>query len=296
MGAFQSSLPQLQSDAIADTVRHPHTAQYLDSQRILQSVHIDFARPLEALLQQILGIPVTVQTTLQLCPASTYHRLYGAPGWRISLLLAQQAVGSCELSPQLALHLVARQFGAVIDLSAPRSLSEVEAHMLRPALAPLLSAYADAWSPYLPIQAQASADAGYGEDESLYLAAFDIRGADMHGAIYFLLRLTALDAPLRQVPPLEASQTPATVNTGMVHTLGGCAVPFRVMLGRTHMTLRELLGLRVGDILCLEKDPASPVEVLIGKRAHLQGTVHVEDDRFMVTIQDTTPKERSHES
>lgn len=63
-------------------------------------------------------------------------------------------------------------------------------------------------------------------------------------------------------------------------------VPLRVTveLGRTRMLVRELLGLRVGSVVELDRTAGGPVDVLVNGVLIARGEVVVVDERFGVRV------------
>ncbi|NPV01830.1 MAG: flagellar motor switch protein FliN [Brevinematales bacterium] len=76
-------------------------------------------------------------------------------------------------------------------------------------------------------------------------------------------------------------------------------VPMRVTveLGRTKMTIKDILGLGEGSIIELDKLAGEPVDILVNDKAIAQGEVVVIDENFAVRVTKiVTPMERIFES
>jgi len=72
-------------------------------------------------------------------------------------------------------------------------------------------------------------------------------------------------------------------------------IPLRVTveLGRTKMTLKEILELSVGSLIELDKLTGEPVDILVNGKLIARGEVVVIDENFGVRITDIiSPKER----
>ncbi len=90
-----------------------------------------------------------------------------------------------------------------------------------------------------------------------------------------------------QFAPLQPSNgTPANTNLDM---LLGVNLKVTVELGRTRMTIEEILQLGPGSVVELDKLAGEPVDVLINDRLIARGEVVVIDDRFGVRITDVVP-------
>ena len=57
-----------------------------------------------------------------------------------------------------------------------------------------------------------------------------------------------------------------------------------VELGRTHLSLRQVLDLQQGSVIELDRLAGDPVDVYINERLFAQGEVIVVDDKFGVRI------------
>jgi len=66
-----------------------------------------------------------------------------------------------------------------------------------------------------------------------------------------------------------------------------------VELGRTRMTVHDVLGLSSGSVVELDRQAGEPVDILINDRLVARGEVVVIDDRFGVRVTDIeTPSQR----
>ncbi len=72
-------------------------------------------------------------------------------------------------------------------------------------------------------------------------------------------------------------------------------VKMTVELGRTKMTIKELLGLSQGSVVSLDGLAGEPLDILINGYLIAQGEVVVVSDKFGIRITDIiTPSERMH--
>ncbi|MFP4163806.1 MAG: flagellar motor switch protein FliN [Chitinispirillaceae bacterium] len=61
-------------------------------------------------------------------------------------------------------------------------------------------------------------------------------------------------------------------------------VPIAVQLGQTRMTVRELLKMKKGQIVKLNRMAGEPVDVFISKKMIAKGEITVVDDRLSVRV------------
>jgi flagellar motor switch protein FliN len=134
-------------------------------------------------------------------------------------------------------------------------------------------------------------------DASTALAATP--GAQQHavavvddGRPVAIVVLTAL--PVSQVPQQRNVEAPAfqplagaasqAVDPRRLHLLRDVVMGLSVELGRTRMTVRELLSLTPGTIVQLDRAAGSPVDLLVNGTLIARGEVVVVDEEFAVRV------------
>ena len=76
------------------------------------------------------------------------------------------------------------------------------------------------------------------------------------------------DLPSNLIP---APVPPAQSAPGLLARLGSVNLPVQIRVGRTELTLSELLALEPGDIVTLAADSEQPVEILAGDQLLARG-------------------------
>jgi len=87
--------------------------------------------------------------------------------------------------------------------------------------------------------------------------------------------------------PFQLDQLEATDSSDAVHPmdlLGDVELDLRIELGRTHMRLEEVLRLRGGAVVALDKLAGDPVDVFVNGRLIARGEVLVMNDNFCVRV------------
>ena len=80
-----------------------------------------------------------------------------------------------------------------------------------------------------------------------------------------------------------------------IEVLQGVEMALTVELGRTRMMVRDLLGLRVGSIIELDRQVGSNVDVLVNGTLLAKGEVVVVDDEMGVRITDIARRDMVYE-
>lgn len=84
------------------------------------------------------------------------------------------------------------------------------------------------------------------------------------------------------VPVLDAPASPARGRG--IELLHGVAMEVTVELGRTRMSVRDLLALTPGDVLELDRPAGSPADLLVNGRLIARGEVVVLDEDFALRV------------
>ncbi|MFC6410881.1 flagellar motor switch protein FliN [Planobispora longispora] len=87
--------------------------------------------------------------------------------------------------------------------------------------------------------------------------------------------------------PQAAASTPA--RKGGLEMLHGVEMSVTAELGRTRMTIRELLSLSPGAVVELDRAAGSPVDLLVNGRLIARGEVVVIDENFGIRITEIVP-------
>lgn len=94
--------------------------------------------------------------------------------------------------------------------------------------------------------------------------------------------------------PLD-SDAPRASNTRELDTIMDIPVRLNVQLGRTRITIKQLLDLTEGSVVELDGLAGDPMDILINGHLIAQGEVVVIDDKYGIRITDiVTASERIH--
>ena len=148
--------------------------------------------------------------------------------------------------------------------------------------------YADSWQRHAALLISTTDEPlVLSPDEPVFVAGYEVSSEQGRGRLHILLRLAAWRRALPALPPTRPS-APAgdAANSTMLSVLGSCSLPVRAVLGRTTISVQDLLALQPGDILCLGTRPDDPVEIHVGNRPKLRGRAQVEDGHYIITISD----------
>ena len=86
----------------------------------------------------------------------------------------------------------------------------------------------------------------------------------------------------------EVSQTPVKDKTANLDLLLDVVVPVSVEIGRTSLTVKDILSTCQGSVIELDRAAGEPVDIMVGGKPLARGEVVVVKDRFGVRITELT--------
>jgi flagellar motor switch protein FliN/FliY len=116
------------------------------------------------------------------------------------------------------------------------------------------------------------------------------------GDIEYLLHqasqaLHSIDSPVSVTPSgvapfqfQELGGTPASSEVATIDLISDVELDLRIELGRTHMYLEDVLKLRKGSVVPLDKLAGDPVDIFVNGRLVARGEVLVLNDNFCVRV------------
>ncbi len=113
-----------------------------------------------------------------------------------------------------------------------------------------------------------------------------LSGGDVPSATHFTQAPTVVH-PIQFMP--LTPETPSLVHGHGIELLMDVALEVRVELGRSHMSIGEILALRTGSVIELDKLAGEPVDVSVNGTLIARGEVVVVDDKFAVKISELNP-------
>ena len=110
--------------------------------------------------------------------------------------------------------------------------------------------------------------------------------------------LAAVDSARSGIVDMAAQAVPANVQVAELPlaTLYDLALPISIELGRTSMTVQEVLQLGRGSVIELDRLAGEPVDIFVGDRRFAEGEVVVLGENFGVRITRILPNGGSPEA
>jgi flagellar motor switch protein FliN/FliY len=148
---------------------------------------------------------------------------------------------------------------------------------VQPARSPPAAAVATATSPLDAATSRSAADSGVGDDIQFLLAQAEQAIASVD---------QPLDA-LEKLQPFEfkdLTKSPPSGEKATLELLKDVDLNLRIELGRTQMYLEDVLKLKRGSVVTLDKLAGDPVDVFVNGRIVARGEVLVLNENFCVRV------------
>ncbi len=207
------------------------------------------------------------------------------------------SLGVLTIGPSLAAFVLDRRMGAPISKDMPAepraSLSPLDRRLLEPFAVAIVELFGKHWcddgnafAPS-PVISQPADLPMLPQFEPLLQVVFRVAPTGLSGdqlviAMSSGIVSRAKSTGLVRVPVSEPSEFDRSRMTAAV---GGTEIEAVALLGDYVSTVREVLGLRVGDIVRLSTTPDEPLEVRVGDRAVFRGMPVVHHGNIAVQIQ-----------
>ncbi|HOS43650.1 MAG TPA: FliM/FliN family flagellar motor C-terminal domain-containing protein, partial [Armatimonadota bacterium] len=261
----------------------------------LHRVHADAVPPLAEALRALLPTAVVSAQAFSVTP---YSQAPAHPHV-LSFRADSGPSGTITCSPSLLAHLLDHLLGSDgIPATLAEEMSALTQAFLCQTLAELLPAYATAWADHLPPASfRATPAVTIAPDTPAFLAEYAVTHGSGRGTVTVLLPLPTW-APLlaARAPAAPAPRRDLAPTSPLLQAIGTCLLPVRAILGRTHVSVEELLDLRPGDIICLDQPGDAPVAIHIGARPRLQGRARVVEGQYHITITPSMTEGEAHGS
>lgn len=275
-----------------------------DQLRTLQMLHENFTRLLTGVFSA--RFRTMVQMVVGSVDQATYAEyLRGVSNPSVIGVFSMQPwSGNCviDIHPDVAFPMLDRLFGGPGNkLNQPRALTEIEVTVMQRLLQETLNCLRDAWSnisvvsPRLeviennPLFTQVVAPS-----EIVVTIAIDVRVGEHVGVITLCLPYLTLDPVLTRLSASTwfASNVREVTPEGqqqLQERVGSTPVTLTAELGRTTLTMGEILGLDVGDLVILDQRCDGEAQIYVGNRPKFTAEVGVVRGRLAMEIVDLLP-------
>ncbi len=266
--------------------------------RTLQLVHESFAHRLAGVLSPPLRLPVHV------APAPVREGPYGEftaelPQCLVTGIFRMSSeCGSALLATgcDTALFMLDRLLGgAAAELPEARWLTEIECTLMESVLGKIVGAYAETWRPLAATTGQMRAVTSAAmfshvalPTDIVCVAPFALEMGSAKGSFTLCLPVIACEPALSKLV-LQHWLASGRAAVGLAEELpeekvSQVRVPVQAVLGAARVSLAQIAGLRVGDVVRLDRGANGEAEIIVGGRTKFFGRPGRTDGRLAVQI------------
>ena len=283
----QAEAPVPRKRARAYNFRKPRLLSQ-DQLRLLNHVHAGFARDISVYLSaQLRSIVEMTLVTVEQVHYSEYVESTQAP----SALYVMEADGQShrmilEYDPRLVLYAVEKLFGGHGSFQTePREISQIEQRVMGRVVERTYRGLETAWEPICPLKLSTSSfetDAEFVQvipgTEPAVVASFEV-GLGEHRAVlricypYLIIERMLGRTGIRQMLSQQKEPMDPRIQAEYEETLRRTEVEIKAELGRTSLSIQDILDLSEGDVIALDRKISEPIQVVVGNIPQFKATV-----------------------
>lgn len=275
-----------------------------EQMRALQTLHEGFGRNFGAALSAMLRAIVEVKLTSvdQLTYSEFVFSLENPSCF--NLLKADPLEGHLilDINPSILYPIIDRMLGGGKEPNSQtrRPLTEIELRLVHRITSLYLEELRKAWENVLPIQFDVVRVESNPQlvqivppNEVVVLISFELTLGELRGMLNLCIPFNSIErignklSANSWISPSRKTSTPETVQR-LTKNLRGAPVEMVVMLADTTIATKDLLGLRVGDIITTEKDVKSPLLVNVEGHTKFRAKAGAFKGRKAIRIEDAT--------
>lgn len=269
-----------------------------DVLRALVMIHENFARLLKSFFLANLRIraDIHVRDTSQYW-YSEYLQLLPNPTV-VSRFRMDPLPGVCliEMSPNIAFAIIDRVFGGGgADQQPQRALSEIERGVIARVMTDMLGPLQEAWKHVTAVQMALVGletnpmflQSGTASSDVVVSITVAMEIGEHMGHITLTLPHSTVDPVLSQLSAkslLGSDFTTPVASPEIKRMVSGAPLAVDVYLGKSHLTVRQLMAMEAGDILTLDTAVSGDVQVYVGDRLAFTGRPGVVGKHMSVQI------------
>jgi flagellar motor switch protein FliM len=306
----EGRIPAAALPAPQPALRTPQAAQSFDfrkaalltplQQRRWRAEHEEFLLALAARLSIFLRVEFNLKLArLETLPYAQFTAGLPTPA-HVTLFKLEplRGIGLCDLPPAFGAAIVDRLLGGPGKAAAARDFSEIELALLDQFIQLLLNEWTGHWARQ---QAMHPVLLGHestvrflqtaAPDATMLVLALDCAFGESTGALQLAVPLATLEGLLRELgrspvagaAPASPGAAPAAPPKWRA-ALNDLPVALCAAWPEVRLTVRELSALKPGDVLPLDPEAASRVELRVGPKARFTGRLGTDGARWAVEI------------
>jgi flagellar motor switch protein FliM len=192
--------------------------------------------------------------------------------------------GLLVIDTRICFALIDRMLGGTgTVIGEIRELTEIEKGLIGRIIERISKCVSDAWGTLVVLKPELEMIVGSAlfsqiaiPDDRMVVATFSGQFGSVGGKLHFCIPVTALDPVLSKLSAQQwfsgGRQTSNEIfQDAIKHSLDGTGLDIIVQLGKAGITIRDLMDLQVGDLLCLDHKAGEELDVLVGTEVKFRG-------------------------
>jgi flagellar motor switch protein FliM len=253
--------------------------------RHLEMITANGARGMAAQLSEMLRTPAEVEAgPVGEAPGDAFLEGLSADS-SVAMVRLEPQAGKAMLGfdPAFGLALLDRLLGGSGTAAGEaRELTEIEKGLMGRVAEGLMGCYAEAWASVLPMKPAFDGIVGAEAmnpvtlaKEALLRTEIEVRFGPVTGRLHLGVPTAALDPALSKLHSSAFAVTAAggsEQDAGAIRsTLDRMSVELKVELGHAEVSMRDLLELQAGDLICLDRRAGSDMDLRVGTELKFRG-------------------------
>ncbi|MCX7984344.1 MAG: flagellar motor switch protein FliM [Bacteroidetes bacterium] len=271
--------------------------------RTLQAIHESFAESLGSFLVSKLQttVSITVTSVDQLFYSEYVLSVPNPSCLYIFRIVESDAYALMELSPQLVLAIISRLLGGQVEPDTKqRPITRIEQRITKGIIQRALTDLRDAWKAIADLNFTLERYETEGDfaqiaplSEIVLLVTLEVTLSEQKFLMNVCFPTFALDSVFakmntQNVGSLTVGKKDPEWTKSLLRKVSTTNVEVVGLLGTTTMTLRQLLNLRVGDVIRTNIPAGSETQVVIGNKPRLWGKAGISNGRLAIKITRTS--------
>ena len=213
-----------------------------------------------------------------------------------------------ELAPDVAYVMISRLLGGSNQsgsLEISRTFTEIELVLLERIIRQFIGLLVESWAKIIPVSTmleRIETSPQFAQivalNETIALITLNVKIGGSEGLMNFCLPHLALEPIAKQLntklmfASVDTRQhAPATQN--IKQRIQTTPLPVSAVFNETSTSVRDVLGLQVGDIIQLDHSVNDPLTVKVGHLSKFRGVIGIKDNRYAIKLTDLIREEES---
>ena len=274
--------------------------------RAFRGVHDKMARSLASQISSIMRSIVEIQlhSVDQMTYGEFLMSLPNPTSFNVFSVKPLEGSGVIEINPSIAFPMLDRLLGGKGEpFDASREFSDIELSLFETILRVMMSTLKEAWGPVMEIYPTVESKESspnvvqiVAQNEIVVMVVMEIIIGHSSGMMNICYPVISLEPVLPKLASrdlmLNETSTKKSRNTELQVLLGGAQVNIEANLGDTDLTMADVLGLKVGDVIRLASAANDIVTVSVDAKERFLGKIGLRRYRKSIQITEKIQTEK----